>query len=605
MIVCFDLETHLIEPGNQTPRVVCGGFGAEAWRQVLPREQALDQIEVWLADDSVQFVNQYIAFDFAVVANERPPLLRDIYAAYGAGRIQSIELRERLLDLADATTQGFAGSYSLAAIAERRLGIQMDKGSVRVQFSRLDGLPVEEYPPEAISYVLSDVDVAMQLYQHQEARARRLGIPNVLADSQRQARWSFAFRLMSNRGLITDPGRVLDYQIELQDQQQRDEEILIESGIMVARSIGGKNPRVERRKKMDVLRARAEQAGVVDLTPSGQTSTAAQHLLQTHDPVLHTVVHHTHTTKLLSTYIPKLQEPILHGRYNTLLETGRTSETAYNLQTMPRAGRVRSCIVPRPDYLFCAIDLDGAELRALAQVLYSMFGARSRMAQIYRDDPSADLHAHTAASILSLSGHTGWTPQRVAAERETNDLAAEARQNAKAANFGFAGGMGPRRFAELQAAQYHKSQGAYGALFTIEQATQLRQAYYSAYPEMQHYFRRVSQATTRGVGLHRTYGDERYSWCGYCDYANRYFQALVAYAMKRALYYLTIECQLGELQGCYPVLFVHDEIVLEVPEDDAERWGALATKILLREAQVTMPDIPLRAKPKLGRDLAK
>ena len=42
-----------------------------------------------------------------------------------------------------------------------------------------------------------------------------------------------------------------------------------------------------------------------------------------------------------------------------------------------------------------------------------------------------------------------------------------------------------------------------------------------------------------------------------------------------------------------PVLFVHDEIVLEVPEADAERAGALLVEAMTRAFAATFPNAPL------------
>jgi DNA polymerase I-like protein with 3'-5' exonuclease and polymerase domains len=41
------------------------------------------------------------------------------------------------------------------------------------------------------------------------------------------------------------------------------------------------------------------------------------------------------------------------------------------------------------------------------------------------------------------------------------------------------------------------------------------------------------------------------------------------------------------------VLFVHDEIVLEVPEADAERAGALLVDTMTRAFATMFPDAPL------------
>jgi DNA polymerase-1 len=108
--------------------------------------------------------------------------------------------------------------------------------------------------------------------------------------------------------------------------------------------------------------------------------------------------------------------------------SGRTSWSDPNLQNPPRAGGVRECFVPRPGFVFVAVDYDTLELRALAQVCLDLFGW-SKMAD--RLNAGEDLHAALGARFLGID-YDAFMKLREAGDED----AKKARQNAKGFNFG-------------------------------------------------------------------------------------------------------------------------------------------------------------------------
>lgn len=92
------------------------------------------------------------------------------------------------------------------------------------------------------------------------------------------------------------------------------------------------------------------------------------------DPVIKALQRFRETEKLLDTYGESFLDNIdcytkrIHSRVNQIgAETGRTSSSQPNLQNIPKKPEWRACFVARPGYKIITIDMSGAELRILAE----------------------------------------------------------------------------------------------------------------------------------------------------------------------------------------------------------------------------------------------
>jgi len=86
-------------------------------------------------------------------------------------------------------------------------------------------------------------------------------------------------------------------------------------------------------------------------------------------------------------------------------------------------------------------------------------------------------------------------------------------------------------------------------------------------------------------------------WSGvtYCQGHNAEFQGPAADGAKLALYRL-------EKEGYRPVIFVHDEVVVEVPEDGrAEHVARRIDEIMVTEMQRVIPDVAIRVEGKFAK----
>ena len=259
-----------------------------------------------------------------------------------------------------------------------------------------------------------------------------------------------------------------------------------------------------------------------------------------------------------------------------------------NLQNQPRKIGVRECFIPRPGFVYVACDYDAAELRALAQVCYTLF-KKSAMREAVIE--GRDLHLDLGATMLGID-------YEEALSRKGETEVKEARQFAKIANFGFPGGLGAEAFT--------KYANGFGYDIDMSFAKQLRKAWFLRWPEMKPYFERAASVSSdlgskRVVHLFskRVRGGVRFTQA-----ANTLFQGLVADGAKAALFQVQDECwnDLGTpLYGCRPVVFVHDEIIMEAPEDRAAEAAEHLSIVMNREMQKWLPDVPVTSSAHLMR----
>ncbi len=261
--------------------------------------------------------------------------------------------------------------------------------------------------------------------------------------------------------------------------------------------------------------------------------------------------------KLVSTYVDGLLAAVhprtgrLHTVYHqTGAATGRLSSSEPNLQNIPVRGdegrRIRAAFVPDPGYCLIAADYSQIELRIMAHL-------SGDAALLDAFASGADIHASTAAELFGIA------PAAVTPEM---------RRIAKAINFGILYGMGPARLAAEVGISVADAQRFIDQYFdrhpgvrefidrTIAQG---RQTGYVAtmfrrrrpVPELRSPHRATAQAAARAainMPIQGTAAD------------------LVKVAMVRIDRRLRREGLRGEM-----ILQVHDELVLEVPEEEVGR----------------------------------
>jgi hypothetical protein len=605
--------------------------------------EGIELIRAWLLDPNILIVGHNLWFDLGVCVVEDPSLLPLVFDKLENGLAADTMVRQQLIDIAlgelkfhfdEDTGELSRSSYHLNDLSYRLLKRYLQKEDTwRLKYALLDGVSLTEWPEEAVRYSLLDSIVTLDIFRKQGEIA---GGPITNSAEQHRAAW--ALYLMSVWGIRTDPVAVAELRKTLEHEFAEKMLALRPSGlfrIIPVRALksGPRKGTVipeEVTKNMKVIRDKVAAAYATKGLPVPMTepdnedakpsvSTSRKTLKDTGEKDLIALAEVGVTGKLLQTYVPVLEGGTsvpINARYNVLLETGRTSCSKPNLQNPPRTGKVRECFVARPGWVFGFADYSGLELATLAQVCLDVLG-RSEMAEALRR--GEDLHLALGADMLGVLYEEAKKRSK-AGDQEIKFY----RQQAKPANFGFPGGMGPDAFREYSE--------AYGITLSSAQAQELKDAWFRKWPEMRAYFQWITwltEQTDPTTGEAKPVAQIRSGrlrgGATYCATANGMFQGLAADGAKEATWLVARECYLERpwekvpdptsgkthsertpLFGCRPSLFIHDEIGMEIPypvggESTASAAVERLSSVMVAAMKRWVPDVPIKAEPVMVR----
>ena len=607
-VIAFDTETHLIKPGCVAPKLVCLTFYDGEREDILLHDEAVEWARHALRDEEITLVGHNVSYDLGVLAAEDSSLLPLIFDAIEAGRVKDTRIREQLLFLAQGRltfdyTVRKPAKFNLAQVVFNHFKIDLSSTKHgedvwRLRYHELDGVPLDEWPEEAILYALDDAKWTYQVYQSQAEPFEWEGVdyagPDGVTNEDEQMRAAWGLHLITLWGIRTDAAQVRKLEEELAPRVAKLQKTLLEAGLMKERKVKGQ---IKRSKNMAALRERVEAAykkrGVeIPMTEKGAISTARQILKDSGDALLAELGSETNAEKLLTTYIPVLKEGTEHPlnpSYALLKESGRTSSFRPNIQNVPRMGGIREAYIPREGAVFVACDYSTLELCALSQVCLDLFGEAEMATAINK---GKDLHLAVAASILGITYEAAMRRRK-----EGDERVKQTRQLAKALNFGFPGGMGADSFRAF-------ARAGYSVEISEDEAVSLKTDWLETWPEMRLFFRHVSNLSSMGndftVRQHRS--DRLRGGTNYCAGCNTYFQGLAADGAKNAIWEVAKECYVREespLFGCRPVAFIHDELLVEVPESIEERTAAAnrLAQVMVEAMKIYIPDVKISAEP--------
>lgn len=462
----------------------------------------------------------------------------------------------------------------------------------RLKFAELENIPRAKWPSEAVDYAIGDAVATLELYEAQEKRAYRIGYE--LPTQHLDARADFALRKMSVHGIAVDQAQVQKRLLEARAEIKRLVEDLKSSKLITVKKVsdqrdlfgGTKVGKMEVKKNLGAIRTEVEKRHPhpIPYTEKGAISTTKEVLSACKWGPFDTLLEYTALEKLISTYWGKLDGvPVIHASFVGVgAASGRTTCHAPNLQNQPRRPGVRECFVPRPGYVFISCDFDSQEMRTLAQSCLDLVG-HSRLAERYQEDTRFDPHMEFA--------------KQLAKGAESADLK-YLRQQAKACNFGYPGGLGDKTLVD-----YAKN---WGLDLTEARAKELRAAWLTAWPEMREYFRHVDNLVGASNGtVDIPQSGFRRAGVKYTDACNTYFQTLAAHASKHALWDVAVKCYCDEGSHLYrsrPVIFLHDEIILETPEFVAELAARELETTMIAAMHQWTPDVPASAQSKIMQE---
>lgn len=171
-------------------------------------------------------------------------------------------------------------------------------------------------------------------------------------------------------------------------------------------------------------------------------------------------------------------------------------------------------------------------------------------------------------------------------------------------NFGKPGGLGAGSFQSY-------ARKAWGVEISFEESRRLGRQWLHHFPEMKLYFEWISGLVEAGDGVTDIQQFMSGRWRGKCFYtqaANTMFQGLTADAAKAAFWEVTRHCytiKSSPLYGCRPVLFVHDEIITEAPEDQAAEAAVEMERVMIEVYSRYTPDVRITADAHLMKRWSK
>lgn len=631
---------------------------------VLGPEATTEVVRIFASQQDLRLASHYGVFDHTCVLRHAghdvrdphadPEPARELFGWLEDGTLAFTDVREQLYCIArdwfrvDPRLGNKPTKWSLAHIVAARWGEDLsvektDPDSWRLRYHLLDGVPLAQWPARAKDYAIMDAVWAMMVYLDQ-ARPYEMpeGVvvhPNgYLQDEVFQTKFAMPMYWMGVTGLTVDPDAVREFEQDVRREVEKANLISREMGFWKFNTcktcdgtgMVGDVPHLEvcpvckaqgkPRKKPGKSMTRLQDwvthfcGGVPPMTPTGRVSTSTQ-TLQTHgDQRLKDFAELNKYQKLLSTYIPQLLQAASAGRLtsrpNPLVRSKRTSWTGPNLQNPPRKGRYRECFVARPGRMLASIDYSFIELCALATVCHILFGY-SRLGDVINS--GKDPHLAFAAVLLGI-------PYEEAARRraEGDPLVGQARQEAKAANFGFPGGMWVDTFLET----YGDAIVAKDGKSREQRAEEIREKWLDTYPEVREYFEWHKALVRRARGGRR-YGPNdpkpRFAiWqhgaedgrgagvrggCTFTSSTNGRFQGLAAAGIKEAVYRIAKEAHTAvegdPLWGVRLLLMIHDETMPEGPEETAHIWAPRISELMVEAMREFTPKVEVKAPPAL------
>jgi len=631
-IVAIDTETFCFGPGNTAPPIVVTSWSYDDRNYgLIDRWQGHDFWEILLRADT-HIVGHNIAYDLACVCSTYPDLTTLIWQAYRDGRVRDTMIREKLSDICRGQYRGFTTDsgqyvplkYDLGSVARRRAKFEVNKDDPwRVRYGELYDTQLDQWPDDAKKYAQDDAIATRLSFEAQALLADPTTAPTrvrpysqyLYVDELPQVRAAWWLRLCANRGITTSLEAVKELELAARGEMDFLAEALEEAGLLV--NGVAKKAAAEAR----VREAYESTARPVRLTEKGGVCCDCDACLESGDILLESLVDYKSARKTITTEVKAYSAGLIHTHFESLAETGRTTSSQPNIQnvrwqfhdlcTQCGSGRtdhgtclicggvakappgVRECFVPRPGFVFGSADYDGLELRTLAQVCLRLLG-HSELARALNE--GRDPHMMVAAELLGR-------PYDWCVEHKKEKGVKFARQCGKVANFGFPGGLGIKKFILF-------ARMSYKVRLTEQQAKRLKAIWLSTFPEFSEYFRYIESLKQPDgtYAVDHLFSGRVRTGCHFTVACNSFFQGLGADATKAAGFLIAQECYdpslNSPLYGCHMVNYIHDEFILEVPDDgpDYSRANAAVKRLvelMVEGAAPYLPDVPATATPQL------
>ncbi|WP_374266171.1 DNA polymerase I [Zoogloea sp.] len=517
----------------------------------LPLAEVLDKLKPWLESDAHRKLGQNLKYDAHILANHGIAL---------AGIAEDTLLESYVLE-SDK-------SHDMDSLASRHLGLKTltyadvcGKGAKQIGFGEVDLARATEYAAE-------DADITLRLHH---ALSAQLAAEPALAALYRDVELPTARVLfeMERNGVLIDDFLLAQHSEELGRRLHALE--------LQAHALAGQPFNLGSPKQLGEILFTKLGLPVVKKTATGQPSTDEDVLSQLAEdyPLPKLLLEHRSLAKLKNTYTDKLPLMVNRrtGRVHTSFSqavavTGRLASTEPNLQNIPirtpEGRRIRAAFIAPAGHKIVSADYSQIELRIMAH----LSGDKGLLDAFAHGE---DVHRATAGEIF------GVTPLEVTSEQ---------RRYAKVINFGLIYGMSAHGLA--------KNLG-------IERAAAANyiDRYFARYPGVAAYMERTRAEAKANGFVETVFGrrlhlpDIRAQQVGRRQAAERAainapMQGTAADLIKKAMIATSAWLREAGVKSKL-ILQVHDELVLEVPDDEVALIRDQLPRLMAGVAQLSVP----------------
>jgi|YNPMSStandDraft_1061717.scaffolds.fasta_scaffold00042_22 DNA polymerase-1 len=529
--------------------------GHRTGEEQLPAEEVLKALHPVLTSSQVAKIGHNLKYDALVLEN------------------QGVSVAPLTFDTMIAAWLVQPDSYNLGLkeLAETYLGVQMTHieeliGKGKNQLT-MDRVPVSS----VAAYAAADAEICLRLMPLLRERLEQVNAVRLFEEIE--------MPLVPVLGMMERNGVMLDVPFLQQMSHELTSRLFqIEKDIFQVVGYSFNLNSTQQLSKVLFETLKLEPPDRRKKTTSGHFSTSAGVLEELRDqhPVVEKILEYRELSKLKSTYVDALPQQInprtgrVHTSYNqTGSVTGRLASSDPNLQNIPtrtETGRlVRNAFIAAPGYRLLSVDYSQIELRIVAHMAQD-----EAMLAAFR--AGLDIHAATAAAIYGV---------------ELEQVTKEQRRHAKAINFGLIYGM--------SAFGLHRSTG-----LTLAEAENFVKAYFQQFPGVKAFLDGLRRQAARQGYVETLLGRRRYfpNLKSNANPAlrareereaiNAPVQGTAADIMKLAMVRLPPALKEAGL-GARMLLQVHDELVLEVPENERDETVQVVRGIMENAYPLSIP----------------
>jgi DNA polymerase-1 len=419
---------------------------------------------------------------------------------------------------------------------------------------------------DVVKYAGEDADITFRLYKKLSKELEKKEMVNVLHDIEMPI--VPILSEMENNGVYFDKDALKKLEDEFQKKIDKVYEEMVD---MADYEFNPNSPKQVGELLYDRLGLKGKKK-----TKSGSYSTDAESLefLRDKNPIVEKLLEYRKYQKLQSTYVQAIPKLIndktgrIHTSFNqTGTATGRLSSSEPNLQNIPIRGTVSA---QKDGWTLISADYSQIELRVLAHLTKD-----ETLLKAYKENK--DIHAITASQIFGV---------------DLDDVTTEMRRTGKMVNFSLVYGASP----------YGLSQKLN---ISFKEAKQFIDRYFKLYKKVEENQENAIKLAKEKGYVETLYGRKRFVKnirTGSHDIKriaiNTPIQGTAADIMKFAM----IKVYKNLPVYAKMILQIHDEIVLEIPEDKTEE----IKKILIENMENAVElDVPLKADVSVGKYWSK